>query len=395
MLKNSPESEESKKIVLLKSNLGNQGGLEKYTMRIARSFAEKGCPVTILTTSEEKHLQHRYSQLSSNVTITNLGKPAKLGLFKMRQFDKKCMDWLKAHPTEVVFGLDRNSFQTHYRAGNGVHAEYLEKRAKLESLYKRISFKINPMHRTILRLERLTFENPDLQVLFVNSQMVADEIKKHYQTAEHKIKVIHNGVEWEEMNADFLLWESKQVENCRQLGLDPCCFQFLFIGNGYRRKGLQYLLEALTNIKWENYQLSVIGKDRELGGFEALANQLGIGKKVKFFGPRSDIRRFYQLADALVIPSIYDPFANVTVEALAMGIFVVTSKFNGGSEIITPETGVVIEDLFNRDSVTAALVKALNHPKTTKRAQMIRDSVKHLDFKNQLTQMITSVLGNK
>ena len=276
------QSVQPKRIVLLKSSLGTQGGLEKYTMRIAKSFAEYGCPVTILTSSEENHLQHRYAQLSPGIEVVNFGKPPKLGFFKVTKFDKQCLDWLKANPVEIVFGLDRNSYQTHYRAGNGVHAEYLLKRSKAESLLKRISFKLNPMHRTILHLEKLTFENPELRSLFVNSSMVAEEIKRHYQTDDHKIQVIHNGVEWEEMASDFSHWESLQTENCRDLGLDPCCFQFLFIGNGYKRKGLQYLLEGLSRLNWHNYQLSVIGKDKEIGFFEAMASRLGIASKVSF-----------------------------------------------------------------------------------------------------------------
>ncbi len=57
------------------------------------------------------------------------------------------------------------------------------------------------------------------------------------------------------------------------------------------------------------------------------------------------MRPFYQLADALAIPSFYDPFANVTVEALAMGLFVVSSRSNGGFEILDPSKGIIIENL--------------------------------------------------
>ena len=67
---------------------------------------------------------------------------------------------------------------------------------------------------------------------------------------------------------------------------------------------------------------------------QALAAKLNIQRRVTFFGPQKEIRPFYQFADALVIPSFYDPFANVTVEALAMGLFVVSSKSNGGHEIL-------------------------------------------------------------
>jgi len=100
---------------------------------------------------------------------------------------------------------------------------------------------------------------------------------------------------------------------------------------------------------------------------------------VEFFGPQKEILPFYKKADALVIPSFYDPFANVTVEALAMGLFVVSSKTNGGSEALTKTNGVVV-----KDSLIDALETALKKPKTKERASQIRESVKHLDFSNQM-----------
>ena len=118
--------------------------------------------------------------------------------------------------------------------------------------------------------------------------------------------------------------------------------------------------------------------------------QLNLTENVHFFGPSQEIRRFYQLADCLVIPSFYDPFANVTVEALAMGLFVVSSKNNGGHEILNAQNGAVIDDLLSEDAMVAALETALNNRKTENSSHMIRESVKHLDFSNQLRTLMDS-----
>ena len=121
---------------------------------------------------------------------------------------------------------------------------------------------------------------------------------------------------------------------------------------------------ALSRLKEKEFHLSVIGKDNRWEDYAALAEKLKIQSKVTFFGPQKEIRPFYQFADALVIPSYYDPFANVTVEALAMGLFVVSSKSNGGHEILTSENGTVISNLLDVDSVAESLSIALRHPKT-------------------------------
>ena len=88
----------------------------------------------------------------------------------------------------------------------------------------------------------------------------------------------------------------------------------------------------------------------------------------------------------------YDPFANVTVEALCMGVFVVSSKTNGGHEILQPENGTIIDSLHDPESIAAALEYAMAHPKTDLSARQIRESVKHLDFENQLSLLTEKVL---
>lgn len=359
-----------KHVVLLKSKAGNSGGLEKYASRIAAAFTAKGARVSILTTG---------STPQNNPSIYTFPTAAWPAFLRMEQFDRAVTRWLKKNHADLVFGMDRNRFQTHIRAGNGVHAAYLESRVHTEGWVKKWTCMLNPLHIKILQLEKQAFENPLLQKLFTNSYMVRDQILQRFQTDPKKIQVIHNGVEWHEMQADFSAWTEQKRSDL---------FQFLFIGNGYLRKGLDRLLEGLARLKRRDFQLSVIGKDNKIDEYRAKTIRLGLDKQVFFFGAQTDIRPFYQTADVLVIPSFYDPFANVTVEALAMGLFVVSSKQNGGHEILTAENGTVIEDLLNTDSVVNALEIAMKHPKTPLSAELARQSVKHLDFSHQLTTLV-------
>lgn len=372
----------TKHVVLLKSRSGNQGGLEKYAGRIANAFIQKGSHVSILTTGE--------TPLASPLSIYSTKTIPWPAFLRMEQFDWFVRKWLKKNKVDLVFGMDRNRFQTHIRAGNGVHAAYLESRVATEGRLKALLCRYNPLHRKILELEKAAFENQALKKLFTNSWMVREQILKYYATDPSKIQVIHNGVEWHEMEADFSQWENKRTEALRKLHLDPSHFHFLFIGNGYLRKGLDRLLIGLSRLRNRDFHLSVIGKDNALDLYKAKAAQLGLKNQVHFFGPSQEIRTFYQLADSLVIPSFYDPFANVTVEALAMGLFVVSSKQNGGHEILTPNNGAVIEDLLNSDAMVQALEVAMNHRKTAESAYLTRQSVQYLDFSHQLRTLMDS-----
>lgn len=373
-------------VILLKSQVSQHGGLEKYSSRIAQGFLDRGFKVTILTTgSKNEFIQ---SKISFACTKTWCWP----GFVRMEQYDRFVHKYLSQHPSNLVFGMDRNRYQTHYRAGNGVHAEFLKSRSFLESKWKQLSFLLNPMHLKILELEKAAFENPRLQKLFTNSHMVREQILSHYRTDPSKIQVIHNGVEWVEMQKDFNDWPEVRKKALISHHLDPNLFHFLFIGNGYLRKGLNQLIHALSKLKTRDFHLSVIGKDSRQGDYQSLASKLNLSRHITFFGPRKDIRPFYQIADSLVIPSFYDPFANVTVEALAMGLFVVTSRTNGGHEVLTSQNGAVIPNLLEPDSIIESLTKALHHPKTISSAYQIRQDVQYLDFSKQLNVLIDSCL---
>lgn len=370
------------KVTLLSRHCTARGGLEKWTSRLAKGFTKKGAEVTILTSdrvSEEPSHPH--------IHVESFPLTRKFNFRKMNQFDLLTRKWNRTHPAQIIFGMDRTRIQTHIRAGNGVHAAYLEKRKAFEKYppYKRW---LNPLNQTVLKIEKEAFESPELKILFTNSYMVKEEILTHYNVSPEKIEVIHNGVEWKEMEKDFSTWVEGKQKKCQDYCLDTNRFHFLFVGNGYERKGLAILMEALATLKNKEFHLSVVGKDRNLPAFKKLARTLGLQNQIHFFGPQKNVRPFFQIADCLAIPSHYDPFAKVTVEALAMGLFVASSKTNGGHEIIKKENGVVIDDLSHVDSVAAALSQAMEAPKTWVRSQSIRESVSHLDFSRQLSTYI-------
>lgn len=361
---------QKRSIVILKSRLFFKGGLEKYTLKLATHFASLGHEVVILTTSPI------VPSSSYPFQIISLGKSSKFSLYHLWHFDRLCQKWLKKHKADIVFGMERNRHQSHYRAGSGVHAAFLKRRFEVESFCKKLSLVFNPLHYFLLYLEKKAFEHPQLKVLFVNSQMVKKEILTYYAVPEKKIEVIHNGVAWKEFEQPFR--EQKKSQK----------FEFLFIGNGYRRKGLLFLLMGLAALKNASFHLNVVGKDKNMIFFQKKVSELGLKENVTFYGVQENIIPFYQKSDVLVLPTLYDPFANVTLEALSMGLFVITSEYNGAKEILTKETGIVIKNLYDSNAIKKALEIGLSHPKTDTSARNIRNSVKDLEFSNQLDKIV-------
>ena len=379
-----------KKVCLLKHRMGATGGLEKSTWRIAHAFAKKGCDVTIVSSDKFDSNSPSYSYLN----FAHLPCQKKLSVTRISEFDRKAQKFLLENHFDIVFGMDRNRFQTHLRLGNGIHRAYLESRKQTDSFFKRLSFNVNPLHRLILSIEKESIESKELRALFTNSHMVKDELFSAYDIQKEKVHVIHNGVEWKDLEYDFNSWLEKKPKHCASLKLDPSTFHFLFIGNGYRRKGLDVLLKALSLIQHEDFHLSVIGKDKEINFYMHLAKKLHLENKVSFFGEQKEIKKFYQIADCLVIPSFYDPFANVTVEALAMGLFVVSSISNGGSEVLQESSGITLSSLLDIDELSSLLKETLSISKTWIRSQKIRESVKHLDFSQQTATLVDISLNS-
>jgi tRNA A-37 threonylcarbamoyl transferase component Bud32 len=114
------------------------------------------------------------------------------------------------------------------------------------------------------------------------------------------------------------------------------------VGTGFHRKGLDTAFRALARGGPADAVLWVVGGD-PADPWRRLADELGVGSRVRFLGQRRDIEEIYAAADALILPTRYDSFANVCLEAAAAGIAVVTSGANGAARWLG-EAGLVTDD---------------------------------------------------
>ncbi|MCH9612544.1 MAG: D-inositol-3-phosphate glycosyltransferase [Chlamydiia bacterium] len=380
-----PQETQSSNIAIVIRKLTHVGGLEKYTMRLANAFAHAGQNVTIFTTQHDKKIFPTARKVALIPPIS--GK-------KMHptHFNRAYQEAIKGGQFDVVFNMDCGTHFTHARLGNGVYLAYLQRKRYPTLIHKWFDIHLNPKHRRLLKLESAAYSSPLIHQIFTNSQMCKNELITHHDFPESKITVVHNGVEWTEMQPDFDKWIDQKQHFCKEHRLDPNQIHLLFIGNGYGRKGLGELLAALSIAKAKDYCLHVVGADKNREKYVRKAAKLKVADQVRFWGPISPIRPFFQLADVAILPSLYDPFANATVEALAMGLFVITSKTNGGHEVITPECGIVVDDIFDRVGFAQAIERGLKQKKSWHSSQRIRNGIEYLDFSNQLTKIVSKTL---
>ena len=229
-----------------------------------------------------------------------------------------------------------------YRAGDGVHKEWLRQRVRVAGSAERLWLRFSPYHRFVLSQERSLYRDPRLKAVICISRMVEADIRRHYQVPDAKLRVIYNGVDSEHFRPERALHRSAVR---LALAIPEGAALFLFVGSGYARKGVPALLEAFNGLP-PGAHLVIIGKDKRLHHCRSLAEHMGCGARVRFLGGVDDVRPYYNAADVFVLPTLYEPFGSVVLEAMACGLPVITSETCGAAELLQAgETGFVCDAL--------------------------------------------------
>lgn len=366
------------KVAIIKSNYTPYGGGEKYATRMIRAFSGTGAEVDVLTATKGQ-----WEEFEGKVRFVTIRQFPYTSLFRLSSFNSSVTQYLKENSYDCILGMDRTEYQTHLRAGGGCHAAWLDRRCRESSSMRCLSFRMNPFHRKMLTLERRAFLSAELKRIICNSRMVQEEIIRYYPDVTADVMVVHNGVEWAEFEGSFQEGLRNRDSIRSRIGLTHESFYFLYVGSGFARKGLRKAITALTELP-ESAGLLVVGWDKREESYRSHARKLGVSKRVHFFGPHRDVVPYLQAADAFVLPTLYDPFSNASLEALAMGLFTITTAANGCSEVIGEGMGCVL-DPDAGVTVANAMKRALESHASRRE---IRDSVRHLDFDGQLSRII-------
>jgi UDP-glucose:(heptosyl)LPS alpha-1,3-glucosyltransferase len=245
-------------------------------------------------------------------------------------------------------------------AGGGCHRFYLERvlpeeQGPLRAWAKRVS----PLHRILLGLERRRYCAKGGTWVIANSRLNRDGILAFYPLPEARIRVVYNGVDSARFTPENV---GRFRTGVRQdLNLTAEDVVLLFVGSNFRRKGLALVLEGLA-ATWagRRMRLVVVG-GRESPRWRRRVTDLGLAARVRFVGQVADPERYYAAADAFVLPTHFDPFANATLEAMAAGLPVVTTRSNGVAEVLTPGMdGFVLEDSRDAGGLEKALAELMD-----------------------------------
>jgi UDP-glucose:(heptosyl)LPS alpha-1,3-glucosyltransferase len=299
------------------------GGAEAYLERLARGVIKAGHDVQLVTTSDWPQNQWPFG------TIRCLRSESAIG------FANELKEMRAQIRCDVLMSLERVWDCDVLRAGDGVHRTWLARRRKFEMPLERFVRGLNRKHHDILQLEEALFLNRGASRVIANSQMVKNEIVDLYGYPAEKIDIVRNGVPMEQFRFDRQLREKSREE----LKVKPGEIALLFAGSGWERKGLRFAITAMALCRNRKMRLLVAGR----------GNQRSYkSKRVQFLGEVGNLAHIYAGADIFILPTIYDPFSNACLEALASGLPVITTRANGFSEIIEKDMhGSIIDSANN------------------------------------------------
>ena len=267
-----------------------------------------------------KSLAHITFLISSTLLL------AALSLLRKTDFDI-------IHSTGYDSAFSSNVITSHFCEKEGLR---LEKANIIEVPHKSAWQKLKALdHRIYRRLaafvEGLTFGHNSPKACIVVSQSMKREFVCHYGDAAESIIVIPNGVDTLRFHPINRLLYRGQIR--QEHGVSRSDLVLMFAGGDWERKGVLHIMEALSLVQRPDVKLFICGS-----GDEKFYGQLAELKRVRdriiFVPHSSNLWEYYAASDIFVLPTIYEPFGLVIVEAMASGLPVITSRVAGAADII-------------------------------------------------------------
>ena len=322
------------RIALIRQSYTAFGGAERFIANALEALKSQGVQLTLVA---------RRWQIQSGIESI-VCNPFYLGrLWRDWGFARAVCRELAHHDFDLVQSHERIPCCDIYRAGDGVHRQWLAERGRVLSAAQRFRLRLNPYHRYVLAAEKRLFRSPRLKAVICNSRMVKDEIQRHFGVVEEMLHVIYSGVDTTAFHPALRTRHRHAVRERHGIPADVPLF--LHVGSGFERKGVVRLLAALAQ-QPDCACAMIVGRDKHLKRFQRLADHLGLAGRVFFTGGLTDVKPCYGAADVFCLPSLYDPFPNAALEAMASGLPVVVSTKCGAAELIEPgSTGFVCDAL--------------------------------------------------
>ena len=357
------------KIALVRRRYNPFGGAERFLDQFLDLLLTKGHEVHLF--AHEWNVQREIKNSFTFHPVPMMNDPPSLRAWSFAYHAER---FLRREKFDLIHSFERMPFLDLYRAGDGCHRAWLDHWGQSDKRFRAGTIFLSPFHQTVLHLERAIFTGKRTRLIVCNSNLVKDEIQKYYGVPETKLRVLHNGVDLNHFHPE--LRDKFRFQLRKEYGISEEDLVLLFVGSGFERKGLHFLIQSFPTVQdcvKKSLKLLVVGEG-SIEGYKNMARYMGCGEKIFFIGPVLDPAHWYGAADLFVLPTLYDPFSNATLEALASGLPVITTRANGASEIMQgEECGVILENPLDTEALASAVLQLSKEKERQKMSKKARD----------------------
>ncbi len=333
------------KIALVHKRYDRLGGAEGDCYELSRRLAARGHEVHVV--AGECRVALPEAVRLHRVPVVRAGQLAKL-----LSFAALAPRVWRAVDADAVIGFGRTVGHDLFRASGGCHRRYVERLAATGGLTGRVR-RLRPYQLALLALERRQYAPGAYRKILTVSTRTRDEILATYpRVPAGDVAVVRYGVDVTRFHPGRREHDGAAVR--RELGIAAEQPVVLCVGTGFRRKGVDHLLAIWEREPPAGAALVVAGGDRQLASYRRRA--AAARGRVVFTGPRADVERLYAAADLFTLPSMFDAFGMVVLEALASGLPVVAPCDIGAAEVLTGALAeLVVDDPRDEDALAARL----------------------------------------
>ena len=321
-----------------------KAGAERYCVNLFRGLQKLGHQVTVIGEGidEELRSEVEFLQVPVNKWVWQT---------RTQAFAKNCGTLIRKHSFDIVHGLSRVEGLDTFRLTDPMQTHWVKvwyRHPVSQWLQQH-----NPRHRAIFELEKQLYGPSGVRRVIVQSKLDARLLTEYFGVDESRIRRIVNGVDTRVFHPGvreqrlavrhevLSRFGSRASGNLSFKTAAATSEQFqgddspllVFASMDFRRKGLDSLLASLSLLKNRDVKLLVLGAG-DIVGYQRIARSLGVAQRVFFAGRQSSIERYYAAGDLFVLPTVYEPFPNVNLEAMACGTPVITTASAGGADII-------------------------------------------------------------
>ncbi len=368
------------------SVLPARGGCEMYIADLARRLARDGHRVHLYASRWDG------SALPSSLVYHRVPRPRGPRFLRPWLFSAACTREVQKSNHEVSVGFNKTWGQDVLYPQGGLHVATADHNLlKHSSTWLRgadwIAKRLDPAYWSFAFLERYQYRRRNRPIIVVNSQMVRAHFDRYYGISGRDVCVIPNAIDPNRFRENDR--PRRRAEWRQQWGIAPDEIVGLFIAMNYSLKGLRPLLQAIRMLPTEaKFRLVVVG-DPETRAYQRYANRLGVAHRVHFAGYYADTSNCYFAADFLVHPTFYDPCSLVVLEALACGLPVITSRYNGAAELLNPpQDGYVVDDPYQITRLASSITELLNAPRRMECAQAARRRAADWTFEHHYKRLL-------